>query len=94
MNLVADESVDPGIATCLRSEGHHVLAVVEMEPGLADDARRVRRKGAIALARGIGTLRIDWQIPNAHPRWFNHDDRARRKQSLELRKVGNECVHD
>jgi hypothetical protein len=94
MNFVADESVDQGIATLLAKRGPSRAAVVEMEPGLTDDARRVGRKGSIALARGIGTHGIDWQIPNAHPRWFNHDDRARRKQSFDLRKVGNECVHD
>ena len=38
MNFLADESVDQGIVIRLRSEGHSVLAVAEMEPGLTDDA--------------------------------------------------------
>ena len=38
MNFVADESVDQPIVTGLREEGHAVLSVVEMEPGISDEA--------------------------------------------------------
>ena len=37
MNFVADESVDQPIVTQLRAEGHQVLAIVEMDPGVADE---------------------------------------------------------
>lgn len=36
MNILADESVDQPIVERLRADGHDVLAVVEMEPGLPD----------------------------------------------------------
>jgi predicted nuclease of predicted toxin-antitoxin system len=38
MIFVADESVDQPIVSLLRNEGHTVIAVVEMEPGISDDA--------------------------------------------------------
>jgi predicted nuclease of predicted toxin-antitoxin system len=38
MNFVADENVDQPIITSLRVSGHTVLAVVEMEPGISDEA--------------------------------------------------------
>lgn len=38
MDLVADESVDQSIVLCLRQDGHQVLAVAEMDPGITDDA--------------------------------------------------------
>ena len=37
MNLLADESVDRQIVDRLRREGHNVLYVAEMEPGIPDD---------------------------------------------------------
>jgi hypothetical protein len=36
MIFVADESVDQPIVSFLRNEGHTVIAVVEMEPGISD----------------------------------------------------------
>lgn len=38
MILLADESVDRQIVARLRQEGHEVLYVAEMEPGITDDA--------------------------------------------------------
>ena len=38
MKFLADESIDRQIVERLRQEGHTVLYVAEMEPGLADDA--------------------------------------------------------
>jgi predicted nuclease of predicted toxin-antitoxin system len=38
MNLLADESVDQPVVDRLREDGHHVLAVAEMEPSIPDDA--------------------------------------------------------
>lgn len=38
MNFLADESVDRQIVDRLRQDGHAVLSVAEMEPGLSDDA--------------------------------------------------------
>jgi predicted nuclease of predicted toxin-antitoxin system len=37
MIFLADESVDQPIVTLLRKEGHTVIAVVEMEPGISDE---------------------------------------------------------
>lgn len=37
MNLLADESVDRQIVERLRQDGHEVLYVAEMEPGIPDD---------------------------------------------------------
>ena len=37
MNLLADESVDRQIVERLRQDGHEVLYVAEMEPGIADE---------------------------------------------------------
>ncbi len=37
MNFLADESVDRQIVDRLRQDGHFVLYVVEMEPGISDD---------------------------------------------------------
>lgn len=38
MNFVADESVDQPIVTHLREAGHTVLAIIEMEPSISDQA--------------------------------------------------------
>lgn len=38
MNLLADESIERHVVEWLRSDGHTVLYVVEMDPGLPDDA--------------------------------------------------------
>lgn len=37
MNLMADECVDRQIVARLRSEGHEVLYVAEMDPGIPDE---------------------------------------------------------
>jgi predicted nuclease of predicted toxin-antitoxin system len=37
MNLLADEGVDGPVVEQLRQDGHEVLYVAEMEPGLADE---------------------------------------------------------
>ncbi|MEW6209803.1 MAG: DUF5615 family PIN-like protein [Acidobacteriota bacterium] len=37
MNLLADESVERQIVERLRQDGHDVLYVAEMEPGISDD---------------------------------------------------------
>lgn len=36
MNLVADEGVDRQIVNLLRSEGHDVVYVAELSPGIPD----------------------------------------------------------
>ncbi|MEW6663499.1 MAG: DUF5615 family PIN-like protein [Bacillota bacterium] len=38
MNFVADESVDRDIVIAIRSSGHMVTYVAEMEPGITDEA--------------------------------------------------------
>jgi predicted nuclease of predicted toxin-antitoxin system len=37
LNFLADESVDGQIVERLRRDGHNVLYVAEMEPGITDD---------------------------------------------------------
>jgi predicted nuclease of predicted toxin-antitoxin system len=37
MNLVADEAVDHQIVESLRKDGHKVLSIVELKPGISDD---------------------------------------------------------
>jgi hypothetical protein len=37
MKFVSDESVDQPIVVQLRADGHTVIAIVEMEPGVSDD---------------------------------------------------------
>jgi len=37
MELVADESIDQPIVDQLRSDGHEVIAIVEIGPGVSDD---------------------------------------------------------
>jgi predicted nuclease of predicted toxin-antitoxin system len=51
MNILADESVDQPIIERLRADGHDVLAVVEMEPGLPDEAvlTLANQRGALLL---------------------------------------------
>ena len=51
MNFLADESVDRQIVDYLRREGHDVLYVAEMEPGIPDDAvlNLANREGALLL---------------------------------------------
>ena len=51
MRCLADESVDKPIVTALRGKEHIVQAIVEMLPGLADEAvlDMARQAGAILL---------------------------------------------
>jgi len=38
LNLLADEGVDRQIVNRLRREGHDILYIAEMEPGMPDEA--------------------------------------------------------
>jgi predicted nuclease of predicted toxin-antitoxin system len=49
MNLLADESVERQVVERLRRDGHAVLYVAEMEPGITDDLVLERANGAAAL---------------------------------------------
>jgi predicted nuclease of predicted toxin-antitoxin system len=51
LRLLADEGVDRQIVENLRREGHDVLYVAEMDPGVGDDAvlQQANRRGAILL---------------------------------------------
>ena len=49
MNLFADESVDQEIVEVLRNDGHMVLYVAEMDPGIPDDAVLTRANKTNAL---------------------------------------------
>ena len=43
MKIVADESVDKQIVDRLRSSGHEVLFIAELDPGIDDEAVLTRR---------------------------------------------------
>ncbi len=51
MNLLADESVERQVVERLRQDGHKVLYVAEMEPGIADDIvlERANEKSALLI---------------------------------------------
>ncbi|GBC84541.1 hypothetical protein HRbin11_00972 [bacterium HR11] len=60
MRLLADENVDGPIVTRLRQEGHQVIYVAEMEPGLSDEAvlQMANRENAVLMTadRDFGEL--------------------------------------
>lgn len=51
MKFLADENVDRAIVERLREDGHHVLYVMEMSPGISDDEviSQVNKEGALLL---------------------------------------------
>lgn len=49
MNLLADEGVERQIVERLRLDGHDVLYVAEMEPGISDEAVLERANEKLAL---------------------------------------------
>jgi predicted nuclease of predicted toxin-antitoxin system len=49
MNLLADESVERQVVQRLRRDGHEVLYVAEMEPGITDEAVLKRANELAAL---------------------------------------------
>ena len=51
MNFLADESVDQQVVERLRREGHDILYVAEMEPGIDDDdvLQAANEHGALLL---------------------------------------------
>lgn len=51
MNLLIDESVDRQIVEKLRRDGHNVVYVSEMDPGISDDA-------VLSIANNMGALLV------------------------------------
>jgi predicted nuclease of predicted toxin-antitoxin system len=49
LKIVADESVDKQIVNRLRSDGHDVLFIAELDPGIDDDAVLVRSRESNAV---------------------------------------------
>ena len=49
MKIVADENVDQQIVDRLRTNGHDVLYIAELDPGIADDAVLMRSRGSNAV---------------------------------------------
>lgn len=51
MNLLADESVDSQIVELLRHDGHEILYVAEMEPGISDEEalKRANERNALLI---------------------------------------------
>lgn len=50
MNLLADESVERQVVERLRRDGHTVLYVAEMEPGITDEQVLERANSAAAVS--------------------------------------------
>lgn len=49
MKIVADESVDKQIVDALRSNGHNVLFIAELAPGIDDEAVLLRSRESNAI---------------------------------------------
>ena len=49
MKIVADESVDKQIVDRLRADGHEVLFVAELDPGIDDETVLLRSRQSSAL---------------------------------------------
>jgi predicted nuclease of predicted toxin-antitoxin system len=66
MNLLADESVDRQIVERLRQDGHNVIYVAELEPGISDETvlRRANEQGALLLTadKDFGELTFRQQL--------------------------------
>ena len=71
MNILADEGVDFPVVQRLRSDGHEVLYVAEMDPGVSDEKvlAAANDKGALLLTadKDFGELvyrlrRISWGL--------------------------------
>ena len=44
MKIVADESIDKQIVDRLRSDGHDVVFIAELDPGITDEAVLLRSR--------------------------------------------------
>ena len=69
MNLLADESVDHPTVERLRQEGHDVLYIAEMEPGIADNVvlSRANEKSALLVTadKDFGELVFRQKLVNS-----------------------------
>jgi predicted nuclease of predicted toxin-antitoxin system len=65
MNLVADEGIDLQVAERLRNDGHDVLYVAEMDPGIDDEAvlAVANERNAVLLTadKDFGELIFRWR---------------------------------
>jgi hypothetical protein len=52
VNLVADESVDAPIVEQLRSDGHELIYMAELDPGVPDDVFRTMSSSAEPMPKG------------------------------------------
>lgn len=68
MNLVADESIDGSIVDHLRANGHKVVYVAEMSPGIPDDEvlslARDRQALLLTADKDFGDLVFRQSIPH------------------------------
>ena len=62
MNFLADEGVDRQIVEQLRADGHDVLYVAEMEPGISDDVVLQRANEHNALLITEDRILASWSI--------------------------------
>jgi hypothetical protein len=74
LKIVADESVDKQIVDRLRSDGHDVLFIAELDPGIDDDAvlLRSREAHAILLTAALrGLIVFDIRARRRDQQWPN-----------------------
>ena len=75
MKIVADESIDKQIVDRLRSDGHDVVFIAELDPGIEDEAvlLRSRESNSVLLTadKDFGETRLPSASPSlrnrAHP---------------------------
>lgn len=68
MNLVADESVDQPIVDRLRQDGHTVLSIADLDPGIADNAvlRLADQNSALLLTADKDFGELVFRMENIH----------------------------
>ena len=68
MNLVADESVDQPIVDRLRQDGHTVLSIADLDPGIADNAvlRLADQNSALLLTADKDFGELVFRMGNIH----------------------------
>lgn len=68
MNLLADEGVDAPIVARLRQDGHKVIYVAELEPGITDDLvlDRANERGALLLTADKDFGELTFRLRRVH----------------------------
>lgn len=68
MNLLADEGVDESIVTRLRQDGHEVIYVAELQPGIPDSLvlDRANEQGALLLTADKDFGELTFRLNRVH----------------------------